>query len=292
MPNYKWLNVLAKVINGKTYIFCSCRDIYNDYSMGDTWNKYGKAAGLEAKKTEITRDCQKSLDPEVNCINLHQFQFVCNIQCKDKDECLELHRMVQEVFKRFYLNGFGGVAIPKFKIDKIEESIRFILLHCIRLKDLDLVYVLGRFDEIFRIEKDIRQGEVYIIDNAGKSTKVGLSNNPQKRLANLISAGELYQNATLYQTYQVYDVEGFESSAHALLHEYKYQNPLKSFSRNSNYGLLDEHYNCSPYYAEDVISRTLSAHYFSTGYEHQNEQHVPLPASGYYYETGNEKKDD
>ena len=37
MRDYKWLNVLAKQINGKTYIFCSCRDIYDPYSMGNTW---------------------------------------------------------------------------------------------------------------------------------------------------------------------------------------------------------------------------------------------------------------
>ncbi len=264
MPNYKWLNVLAKVINGKTYIFCSCRDIYNDYSMKDTYTKTGNPAGLIAKMKYITKNCKSSSNPDVQCIDLFQFKTIANIECQNASECLKLCRTVSVVLKNFYVNGFGGVAVPGLQINYVQNAIEYILVHCIRKKDQSLVEVLGKFNNAFRDKTTIRKGKLYIIDNNQKSTKVGCSNNPIRRLCELKTNHELYPNASIYSTYETDDVEGVEASAHAILNDWKSQNPYYATNRNSNYGLLDEHFSCPPCSADYLITSALSAYFYET----------------------------
>ena len=259
MRDYKWLNVLAKQIDGKTYIFCSCRDIHDPYSMGNTW-KGNRSMGLEAKKTEITNRCKLSHNPQTRCLDLHEFQTVANIECTDSRECLRLCRLVTVIFKRFYINDFGGVAIPRFPLDKIEISIKYILKHCMRMKDKTIVEVLGMFDRQFRSQDQIHDGEVYIIDNL-ETTKVGFSHDAEQRFENLKRNGELNEDATLYKVYSTWDAEGVEASAHALLDEWKTQNPIKTYARNLQYGLLDEHFSCPANSADAIIYSNLSGYF-------------------------------
>ena len=289
MRDYRWLNVLGNVIGGKTYVFCSCRDIHDTYSMVDD---------LNAKKDKITNLCSRH--PETSFIDLHKFHQIANIECKDKNECLELCRNVNVVFKEFYINNFGGFAVPDMSFKDVEQAIKGILDRCMRKKNLTFVDAVGFVDSKYRDKTNLYDGQLYIMDNAGKSVKVGLSKDPENRLRNLILNGELYHNASLFNTYRTKDSIGVEASAHACLNDYKYQNPLKSSGRNSQYGKLDEHFNCTPEDADKIIFSALSGYFYTTA---ENEKAIndfsstygnnaySIPQSAYYYEVGNEKKD-
>lgn len=259
----KWLNVLAKQYGDYLYIFCSCRDINSRYSMEDTWGKFGKAKGLKAKKIEVTRKCIFSTNQDARIVNMKDFETVCNFECANEDECKKLHRMFNVIFKRFYVNDFGGPRIKNFPIDKIEFTLQKIVekLRKPELQNSELLHFLGKFDKQFREKSSIKQGQIYVIDN--KTTiKVGASYDAQHRFDELKSKHEINEDAKLKTIYDVYDQDGFETSAHCALNYYKDQNPAKSAFRDKAWGGLDEHFaNITPDKATEIIDLYLSDHF-------------------------------
>lgn len=258
MAEYKWLNILAKQYGNLTYIFCSCRDINDSYSMGDTYSRFGRARGLIAKQKEITLKCSMSSNPMARCVDLTKFSLISNLECADAEECLYLCRFLTVVFKRFYVNDFGGFAIPNFPIDKILPVFKWILEQ-LRVRQMTEIEIMGKFDQHFKQFVPSTSGQVYVIDNL-ETTKVGCSHNAEKRFENLKANRELNQDATLYAVLNVEDMEGFEASAQCLLNQFKDQNPAKSKYRNVKYGALDEHFKCRPDEAMSIIYPPLSAY--------------------------------
>ncbi len=88
--------------------------------------------------------------------------------------------------------------------------------------------MMNLIDEKYCVAKE--KGQIYIIDNI-KTVKVGASHNAITRFRELKANGEIDLNARLKWIYDVPDMYGFEALAHALLNQWKTQNPIYSSNR-------------------------------------------------------------
>lgn len=197
---------------------------------GDTW-KNGRAMGLKAKFTEITNKCQSTDD--VSFVDLNEFDFVGDIECIDENECRNFHRLLNVVFKRYYINLFGGPALANCPIGDIKKMFE-IILQQMRKPVFDIVKLMDIIDSKFNNPSNNVPGQVYIIDNI-KTTKVGASHDAQKRFRNLKNNVDIYPDARLACVYDVEDMYGFEAKAHALLNQWKTQNPLHANKRTAGW---------------------------------------------------------
>jgi len=186
--------------------------------------------GLKAKFTEITNRCQSSNNPSALCVDLDEFDFVGDIECADVNECRNFHRLLNVVFKRYYINDFGGPALANCPIGDIKKMFE-IILQQMRKPDFNIVKLMGIIDGKFNDPSNNTPGQIYIIDNV-KTVKVGASHDALQRFRNLKANGEIFPNATLVVVYNVADQNGFEAKAQAILNEHKAQNPVKALNRN------------------------------------------------------------
>ena len=187
--------------------------------------------GLLAKFQDITKNCGISSNSMARKVNLFNFIPVANILCKDQNECRNLHRLSNVILKRYYINDFGGPAIPNFPYDKIMSLYRGILRYMRKpSKSPNPLYLdmMNFIDEKYCVAKE--KGQIYIIDNV-KTVKVGASHNAITRFRELKANGEIDLNARLNWVYDVPDMYGFEALAHALLNQWKTQNPIYSSNR-------------------------------------------------------------
>jgi hypothetical protein len=164
-------------------------------------------------------------------VNLFNFIPVADILCIDENECKNLHRLSNVILKRYYINDFGGPAIPNFPYNEIMSLYRGILRYMRKpSKSPNPLYLdmMNFIDEKYCIAKE--KGQIYIIDNV-KTVKVGASHNAITRFRELKANGEIDLNARLMWIYDVPDMYGFEALAHALLNQWKTQNPIYSSNR-------------------------------------------------------------
>lgn len=182
-----------------------------------------------------------------------------NIECLDENECKYLHRLLNVLFKRYYVNDFGGIRLRKIKHDVILKVFQLFLEHS-RRSSYDIVSDMEIIDDSFCESTDIEDGQIYIIDNV-TTIKVGAAKNAQIRFDGLIRNGELSPQAKLKVVYEVPDEFGFEAKAQAVLNQYKAQNPNNAGNRNALWGALDEHFSCSVEIAMNEIEKKLNGQY-------------------------------
>lgn len=203
---------------------------------GNTW-KNGKAMGLLAKFQQINLNCSLSSNPMANVVNFNDFKQIGNVKCKSEFECKMLHRLSNVILKRYYINDFGGPAIPKFAYSDILPMYGNIL-YCMRLPSQSpnpsYLKMMDLIDGRYCPSNKIVDGQIYIIDNI-TSIKVGASRNAITRFRQLKANGEIRPNARLVWVYDVADVYGFEAKAQALLNQWKTQNPLYANNRTAGW---------------------------------------------------------
>ncbi len=203
---------------------------------GNTW-KNGRAMGLLAKFQQINLKCSQSSNPMAKCVNFKNFVFIGNIQCISQFECKMLHRLSNVILKRYYINDFGGPAIPNFAYGDIMPMYRSILYY-MRLSSQSpnpsYLKMMDLIDGRYCPSNMIVNGQIYIIDNIN-SIKVGASKNAITRFRQLKANGQINSNARLVWVYDVADMYGFEAKAQALLNQWKTQNPLYTNNRTAGW---------------------------------------------------------
>ena len=168
-------------------------------------------------------------------MNLNDFVFIDNIVCSNEDECKSFHRLLNVIFKRFYVNDFGGPCLKNCKHGEIIPMFKAILQK-MRNRFFDIVGIMELIEKKFYDASNVNVGQVYIIDNI-QTVKIGASRDAQKRFKDLKLNGEIFPNAKLVIVYDVYDQSGFEAKAQAILNKFKAQNPMKAQSRNPQWRL-------------------------------------------------------
>jgi len=226
---------------------------------GLSHGKDNKAKGLEAKKREITLNCELFGDKESNFLDLEKFHKIENIECLNENECKNFHRLLNVILKRYYIPVFGGVRLHRMTPKAISKMFR-IILDLSRSKSFNIIHIMEMIDERFCRKEDVKGGEVYLIDNV-ETIKIGESKNAQLRFEGLVKNGELNPNAKLKVVYTVDDKCGFEAKAQAILNQYKSQNPRKAKGRNASWGALDEHFSCDIEKAVKEIEINLKGQY-------------------------------
>ncbi|OWV26603.1 hypothetical protein B7988_05435 [Fibrobacter sp. UWB1] len=168
-------------------------------------------------------------------MNLNDFVFIGDITCSNENECRDFHRLLNVIFKRYYVNDFGGPCLKNCKHSQIIPLFKHILQKK-RNRVFDIIDLMERIEKLYYDASNVNVGQVYIIDNI-KTVKVGASHDALQRFRNLKANGEIFPNATLVVVYNVADQNGFEAKAQALLNKYKAQNPVKAQNRNSQWRL-------------------------------------------------------
>jgi hypothetical protein len=202
---------------------------------GNFWIN-GKAMGLLAKFQQINLNCSLSSNKMAKVVNFNDFKQIGNVRCKSEFECKMLHRLSNVILKRYYINDFGGPAIPKFAYSDILPMYGNIL-YCMRQPsqspNLSYLNLMDMIEKHYR-PSNITEGNVYIIDNI-TSIKVGASSNAITRFRRLKAKGQINSNARLVWVYDVADMYGFEAKAQALLNQWKTQNPLYANNRTAGW---------------------------------------------------------
>lgn len=103
-----------------------------------------------------------------------------------------------------------------------------------RNRIFDIIDIMEHVEKKFYDASNVYPGQVYVIDNI-QTIKVGASHDAVQRFKDLKANGEIFSNAKLVVYYDVYDQNGFEAKAQALLNKHKAQNPLKAQNRNSKW---------------------------------------------------------
>ncbi len=166
-------------------------------------------------------------------MNLKDFNFIDNIVCSNENECKSFHRLLNVIFKRFYVNDFGGPCLKNCKHSQIIPLFKYILQQ-MRNRIFDIIDIMEHVEKKFYDASNVYPGQVYVIDNI-QTIKVGASHDAVQRFKDLKANGEIFSNAKLVVYYDVYDQNGFKAKAQALLNKHKAQNPLKAQNRNSKW---------------------------------------------------------
>ena len=100
-----------------------------------------------------------------------------------------------------------------------------------RNRIFDIIDIMEHVEKMFYDASNVYPGQVYVIDNI-QTIKVGASHDAVQRFKDLRNNGEIFPNAKLIVVYDVYDQNGFEAKAQAILNKCKAQNPMKVQGRN------------------------------------------------------------
>ena len=168
-------------------------------------------------------------------MNLNDFIFIGDIACSDEKECRAFHRLLNVIFKRYYVNFFGGPRLKNCRHTQIIPLFEHILQR-MRSRKFDIIDIMEHVEKNYYDASNVFKGQVYIIDNI-QTIKVGASQDARGRFNELKANGDIFPDASLVVFYDVADQNGFEAKAQAILNKRKAQNPLKSQNRNPQWRL-------------------------------------------------------